>query len=46
MNFQRPSGGASNQRDGSTILQACMDSEDDPSGVLGEKKLLLHASVI
>lgn len=46
MNFQRPSGGASYQRDGSTMLQARMDSEEDPSGVCGEKELLLHASVI
>lgn len=47
MNFQRPSGGTSNQRNGSTIPQAHMDSEEDPSGVCGEKELLLlsHASV-
>lgn len=43
MNFQRPSGGASDQRDGSTILQARMESEEDLSGVCGEKELLLHA---
>lgn len=45
MNFQRPSGGMSNQRKGSTIPQAHMDSDEDPSGVCGEKELLLHASV-
>lgn len=44
MNFQRPSGGASDQRDGGTMLQVRTDSEEDPAGVCGEKELLLlHA---